>query len=187
MAASLVLVGRGARNEDQPTALRATPNPLSLPKRGLRPFLDNPDNLTRMYTLCRDSCVWYDARVAVSKVWLIERASTVRNAFHFASSIRCFFFLFFFFSNWNYFHYIVLKFIEQLNNIDESIQNTDDILYLQFEIVTIFEWFDFIKKGMARKRNETNGLEDGHMKIRKVEIVNCKLHSFYRWGNGTGM
>lgn len=40
---------------------------------------------------------------------------------------------------------------------------------------------------MARKRNETNGLEDGHMKIRKVEIVNCKLHSFYRWGNGTGM
>lgn len=46
---------------------------------------------------------------------------------------------------------------------------------------------NFIKEGMARKRNETNGLEDGHMKIKKVEIVNCKLHSFYRWGNGTGM
>lgn len=170
MAASLVLVGRGARNEDQPTALRATPNPLSLPKRGLRPFLDNPDNLTRMYTLCRDSCVWYDARVAVSKVWLIERASTVRNAFHFASSIRCFF-LFFFFSNWNYFHYIVLKFIEQLNNIDESIQNTDDILYLQFEIVTIFEWFEFYKgrNGEEKKWDEWIG------RYENKKSGNCKL------------
>lgn len=140
MAASLVLVGRGARNEDQPTALRATPNPLSLPERGLRPFLDNPDNLTRMYTLCRDSCVWYDARVAVSKVWLIER--TVRNAFHFASSIRCFFFLFFFFSNWNYFHLYRIKIYRAIKQhlwVYTKGYKIRDILYLQFEIVKRYD------------------------------------------------
>lgn len=185
MAASLVLVGRGARNEDQPTALRATPNPLSLPERGLRPFLDNPDNLTRMYTLCRDSCVWYDARVAVSKVWLIER--TVRNAFHFASSIRCFFFLFFFFSNWNYFHLYRIKIYRAIKQHRWVYTKYVISCICNLKLLRSSNDSNFIKEGMARKRNETNGLEDGHMKIRKVEIVNCKLHSFYRWGNGTGM
>lgn len=170
MAASLVLVGRGARNEDQPTALRATPNPLSLPKRGLRPFLDNPDNLTRMYTLCRDSCVWYDARVAVSKVWLIERASTVRNAFHFASSIRCFF-LFFFFSNWNYFIYIkIYRAIKQHRWVYTK--------YWWYIVFAIWNCYDL---RMIRFYKERNGEEKkwdkwiGRWAYENKKSGNCKL------------
>lgn len=88
------LVGRGARNQNQPTALRAIQPSLS--KRGLRPFLDNPDNLTRMYTLWRDLCLVRCQGRSVQGLVSCAHLNG-RNAFHFASSICYFFFLFFFY------------------------------------------------------------------------------------------
>lgn len=105
------LVGRGARNENQPNSPSRDP---TLSKRGLRPFLDNPDNLTRMYTLWRDSCLVRCQGRSVQG--LVNRAylNNGRNAFLLRYVVSLFYF--FFLDELKLLYYVhILKFIEQLN------------------------------------------------------------------------
>lgn len=64
---------------------------------------------------CGGTRAWYDARVAVSKVWLIERTSTTAETLSFFDMLFLFF-IFFFLDELKLLYYVhILKFIEQLN------------------------------------------------------------------------